>query len=73
MDGDLLREGVVLGVDLGVEPADKSPRGRDNCLLRIVSFSSGTANKTKLFSESNTYLKMKWHSIASPQKQAQWI
>jgi hypothetical protein len=54
MDGDLLREGVVLGVDLGVEPADKSPRGRDNCLLRRVSFSSGTANKTKLLSEGNT-------------------
>lgn len=69
MDGDLLRVGVVLGVDLGVEPADKSPTGRDNCLLRSVSFSSGTANKTKPLSEGNAYLKMKWHSIAFPQKQ----
>jgi hypothetical protein len=51
-DGDLLREGVVLGVDLGVEPADKSPTGRDNCLLRRVSFSSGTENNRNLISES---------------------
>ena len=50
-DGDLLREGVVLGVDLGVEPADKSPGGRDSCLLRRVSFSSGTANNKQLTSE----------------------
>jgi len=50
-DGDLLREGVVLGVDLGVEPADNSPGGRDNCLLRRVSFSSGTANNKQLTSE----------------------
>ena len=50
-DGDLLREGVVLGVDLGVEPADKSPGGRDSCLLRRVSFSSGTANNEQLTSE----------------------
>lgn len=50
-DGDLLREGVVLGVDLGVEPADKSPGGRDSCLLRRVSFSSGTANNKKWISE----------------------
>jgi hypothetical protein len=50
-DGDLLREGVVLGVDLGVEPADKSPGGRESCLLRRVSFSSGTANNKKSISE----------------------
>jgi len=50
-DGDLLREGVVLGVDLGVEPADKSPGGRDSCLLRRVSFSSCTANNKQWTSE----------------------
>jgi hypothetical protein len=50
-DGDLLREGVVLGADLGVDPADKSPGGRDSCLLRRVSFSSGTANNKQLTSE----------------------
>jgi hypothetical protein len=58
IDGDLLREGVVLGVDLGVDPADKSPRGRDNCLLRSVSFSSGTANNNNSLSGGYMYLKM---------------
>ena len=56
-DGDLLREGVVLGVDLGVEPADKSPGGRDSCLLRRVSFSSGTANNKQLPLNSEQYVQ----------------
>jgi hypothetical protein len=62
MDGDLLRDGVVLGVDLGVDPADKSPGGRDNCLLRSVSFSSGTANnKTVAFYTHSGYCRQ-WHT-----------
>jgi hypothetical protein len=55
-DGDLLREGVALGVDLGVESADRSPGGRESCRLRRVSFSSGTANSKQLNSEHTAYL-----------------
>lgn len=44
-DGDLLRDGVDLGVDLGVDPADRSPGGLQSCRLRMFSFSSGTTIK----------------------------
>lgn len=42
----MLRIGVDLGVERGVELADIRPDGRARCLLTIFSFSSGTVWKT---------------------------
>lgn len=46
IDGDLLLDGVVRGVDLGVDSVEKSPVGLDSCPLSKASFSSGTAEQT---------------------------
>jgi hypothetical protein len=45
IDGDLLLDGVVRGVERGVESVEKSPVGLDSCPLSKASFSSGTAKQ----------------------------
>lgn len=40
--GDKVLIGVERGVDLGVDPADRSPAGLVNLWLSIFSFPSGT-------------------------------
>jgi hypothetical protein len=49
----MLRAGVDLGVERGVEFGDKKVIGRDSCRLSKFSFSSGTIVKDERVKSNN--------------------
>lgn len=44
----MLRAGVDLGVERGVETAERNVMGRESCRLRRFSFSSGTVRDNEI-------------------------